>query len=342
MLGADVFVGWQNGIGPKGEPSATGQTNSTVVEYSSTGAELASWSLPGKVDGMGADPERHRVIATVNEDGNSSLYTIRAQAPGNRQVEHYTYSPAPDSAASGGVFSGGGTDAVTVRDGRIYISASAPTAANATAVFAARLDRRYGVARLYPTFADNAATDAVTGQSVALGLTDPDSNASVPESSPRFAGQLMLNSQGDQQLVFARGLGWGGQGRGGDGQGRDGWGGAQLTRLNLTYGGMNAGADDVRWAAQDGGTLLVVDSHSNTVYAVTGPFRAGEALAGLDTVGTATNTTQVDSVDLNTGAMSPFLTGFGAVKGLMWISSGSGRGERLRSARRRSSRGRVR
>jgi hypothetical protein len=263
----------------------------------------------------------------VDEDGNTSLYTIKPSAPTGSQVKHYTYSPAPDSGATGGVLTGGGSDAVSVRDGQIYISASAPSASNATAVFAVRLDRHAGVAYLSPTFADNAtATDATTGNSVTLALTDPDSNANVPASSPRFAGQFALVSQADQQIIFARGLGWGGDGWGGNGSGSP-----QLTRLGLTYGGMSAGVDDVRWAAQDGGTMLVVDNKANTIYSITGPFQAGQAFAGLDTVGSTTNTTELDTIDLSTGALSPFATGFSTVKGLLWLpggAQGDGSGDR--------------
>ena len=84
-LGRDVFIGWQNGVGPKGEPnSTTGQTNSRLVEYSSSGKQIASWELAGRIDGVGGDPSGHRVIASVNEDGNSSLYMITPSAPSGR------------------------------------------------------------------------------------------------------------------------------------------------------------------------------------------------------------------------------------------------------------------
>jgi len=311
-LKGHVFVGWQNGVGPKGEPSPTGQTSGTVIEYSRTGRQLQSWTLSGKVDGLGGDPEHRRLIVTVNEDGNSSLYTITPRAPAGRQVRHYRYAPAPDSGTSGGVLTGGGTDAVSVRDGHIYLSASNPTPPHATAVFQARLNPRTGVATLSATFADNAtATDAVTGQTVTLGLTDPDSNALVPEQSPRFGGDFVLAAQGDQQLVFAHELG------------RDA---TQLTRLSLTHAGASAGVDDVRWTTSHNGTLIVVDNAANAVYAVNGPFRAGQPFASLDNVGGAPQNNEVDSIDLGTGALNPFLTGLGKAKGLLWLPSNCGDG----------------
>ncbi|HEU0316083.1 MAG TPA: hypothetical protein VFR49_02070, partial [Solirubrobacteraceae bacterium] len=45
-LGANVFVGWQNGVGTFGEPNpATGETSSTVVEYAPGGGVVQSFTL---------------------------------------------------------------------------------------------------------------------------------------------------------------------------------------------------------------------------------------------------------------------------------------------------------
>ena len=75
-LGRDLFVGFQNGVGPQGEASSDGNTDSTIVELTLSGTPLAQWDVVGKVDGLTADPELGVLIATVNEDANSSLYTI--------------------------------------------------------------------------------------------------------------------------------------------------------------------------------------------------------------------------------------------------------------------------
>jgi hypothetical protein len=305
-LDGHVFVAWQNGVGTKGEPNPrTNQTTSTLVEYSHQGAVLHAWNLEGKIDGLGGDEETDRVIATVNEDGNSSLYAIKPHERSSRQVRHFTYDPAPDSGSSGGVLTGGGTDTVVVIDGAIYVSASNPTPADATAVFRVRLDPHRNVARLSPTFADNAAaTDAVSGAAVTLGLTDPDSSASVPSTSPRFGGQFVLVSQANQQLVFADGIGSSHP---------------ALTLLSLTHGGTSAGVDDIRWAERSHGSLYIVDSAAGRVYKVSGHFSAGQVFASLDTVGTTANTTEVDTLDLSSGALSPFVTGLTVSKGLLWV-----------------------
>jgi hypothetical protein len=306
-LGHDVFIGWQNGVGPKGEPnSKTGQTTSRLVEYSSAGKPIASWELTGKIDGVGGDPSGHRVIASVNEDGNSSLYTITPSAPSGQQVRHYTYSPAPDSGSTGGVLTGGGTDTVTIFRGHIYVTASAPATVEATAVFEAQLNPSTGIATLKATFEDSAkARDAVTGERFKLQLTDPDSSAVVPSTSPRFGGDFVLVSQGDQQLIFARRL---------TASSND------LTRLLLRRGNGRAGVDDVRWSEGRHGRLIVVDNGTGAVYAVSGDFKAGTAFGSLDTVGRNANTTEVDTIDLKTGQLTPFLTGLATAKGLLWLS----------------------
>jgi hypothetical protein len=66
-LGDDLFVSFQNGV------SATGGGNSTIAEYGIPGSlgesPVKTWSVPGKCDGLTADPADSRLIGTLNEDG---------------------------------------------------------------------------------------------------------------------------------------------------------------------------------------------------------------------------------------------------------------------------------
>ena len=188
-LGRHIFVGFQNGVGPQGEPNANGNLDSTVVELTTGGHVVAQWDIEGKVDGVTADPATGTIIATVNEDANSSLDTI---TPGGG-VQHYAYNePLPHD---------GGTDAISVRDGSIFVSASAPgTTGTLTppqpgfpAVYTVTLDPSTSVATVTPLFDDedpavvaNGATPQ-TGQAVPLALTDPDSSEIVPWDAPRLA-----------------------------------------------------------------------------------------------------------------------------------------------------------
>jgi hypothetical protein len=300
-LNGHVFVAWQNGVGTKGEAApGTHKTQSLLVEYRNNGHVTASWNLAGKIDGIAGDPNLNAILATANEDGNSHLFTVKPGAPKAGQVTLYRYAPAPDSKGSSAVHTGGGTDAVAVQGSRILISASAPTRRNATATF--RVLLRGHTARLYPTFADHArATDALTGNPVHLKLTDPDSNAVVPAGlGDPFGGQYVLDSQADQELIFAKGK--------------------SLTRLQLTYGANStpAGVDDVRWAPTNNAKLYVVDNKAAKIYRVTGPFSADDALASMDTLGSQTFGSVVASLNDGDGSLTPFITGLKAVKGLLF------------------------
>jgi hypothetical protein len=310
-----LYVGYQNGV-PSTGPASTGPQDSTLVAYKPDGRVVRQWQLRGKIDGLAGDPRRHRVILTVNEDNHSALYVV--QVPGTKhsgEVFRHSYRPQPDAKSTGGLSTGGGTDAVSVLpDGTIVVSASAPSAPNATAAFKVILSAKHGNAHLKPTFADNAtATSALTGKPVTLALTDPDSNAVVPAGVSPYGGQFVLASQADQQLVFAKSI-----------TGHT-FGPANLTQLPLSHASGTtttaAGIDDVRWTAATGGTLYIVDQKAGNgaVYKVTGPFKAGEAFASLDTVGKTATTTEVDRLDVSTGLLSPFVTGLGAAKGLVWV-----------------------
>jgi hypothetical protein len=76
---------------------------------------------------------------------------------------------------------------------------------------------------------------------------------------------------------------------------------------------------DIRWSESSAGRLIVVDRGSGIVYAVSGPFSAGQGFASLDTVGAAAQTTEVDRINLSTGELTPFVTGLGTAKGLLWL-----------------------
>lgn len=314
-LGTNVVVGWQNGIGPKGQAGPHHAVNSTVVEYRHSGKAAHMWSVPGKVDGLAASGSR--IIATANEDGNSVLYVIKPGAAKKKQVVAYTYKPAPDAKGAGILHTGGGTDSVTLVGGQILVSASAPKHSGRAATFRVTLKTvttkvkgvktTTHVAALSSLFLDNSkATDALSGNSVTLHLTDPDSNAFVPISSgDTYAGDYVLNSQGGDQLVFASGLS----------------GHPSLTRLPLSWAstGEKAGIDDVRWAPSDNATLYAVDNKANKIYKITGPFSAGDTVASMDTIGAKSAGGTIASLNDGSGELDPFITGLKAAKGLVFV-----------------------
>lgn len=293
-LDGNFYVAFQNGVGSKGEPAPGGQTASTLVEYAADGKQLATWSLTGKVDGMSADVANHRIVATVNEDGNSSLFTVTPGATG-QQVQHYSYSPNP-------LPHGGGTDAITFVNGAMYVTASAP-APNAdgktyaqAALFKVTLAGTTATAT--PVFTDNAtATDATTGKPTTLNLSDPDSSELMPAAAPRFAGELLLDSQGDSQQIFLNHVGT-----------------AQQTATVLK---LNTQVDDTA-VATGPGTLYVTDGATNKVIAIKGAFAAGDVFTTVPN-DSKVNPGTIGKIDLKTGTVSPFGKGFGSPKGLLFV-----------------------
>jgi hypothetical protein len=261
-VGHDLFVGFQNGVGSQGEPSTDGNLDSTIVEFTPGGHVIHQWDIKGKCDGLGTDPERHLVIATVNEDFNSSIYTIAPRGERGEQVRHYTYSQQP-------LPHNGGTDAVTFYRGHVLVSASAPGTADKPApqptypaVYSVTFDRRSHVATVRPVFFDEApATVANTGgadhgQTVHLALTDPDSSEVVPHSAARFAGDFMLTSQGDLEQIF-------------------------LSRRGLSVLRLSQSIDDSAWATDRDGRLYASDSSNDAVDVVTGRFHGGTMLVAV-------------------------------------------------------------
>nr|MDQ2729485.1 hypothetical protein [Actinomycetota bacterium] len=119
-----------------------------------------------------------------------------------------------------------------------------------------------GTAVVTPLFADNAAAKpANPGAPSQLALTDPDSSTLVPASSPRFGGDYMLDSQGDQQQVYVDDPGTAAQ--------------------TLSVLALSQAVDDTAFARGGHGTLFVTDGSNGTVDAVTGPFHAGDAFVAV-------------------------------------------------------------
>ena len=265
-LGRQLFVAFQNGVGSQGEPSTDGNTDSTVVEFTHGGKVIRQWSLKGKCDGITADIQRGMLIVTVNEDGNSSIYTIKPSAPKAAQLTHFRYphNPLPH---------GGGTDAISIYRGLVLISASAPGTVGKPApqpiypaVYRVTFHFAGHLAVLKPLFYDEAAArvanvGASSGKVVHLALTDPDSNEIVPPSGPRFAGDFMETSQGDMEQIFVL---------------PHGKLGSHLAVLNLSQS-----VDDTAWARGPRGKLYVSNTGGDTVDVITGPFRPGSIFVAV-------------------------------------------------------------
>ncbi|MBT8161721.1 MULTISPECIES: hypothetical protein [Arthrobacter] len=277
FIGPHIFVGFQNGV-PSDGPAVGTPQQSTLVEMKPSGEIEQTWNITGKIDGMGADAANNRVILTVNEDSNSSMYTVDLGGA----VQHYTYDEALPH--------GGGTDAVSVFHGAIYTSASNPS--GGPALYRITL-KDGGVAHVDTTAinTDSVASVANAGQSgsTQLALTDPDSNTVVPANAERFGGDFMLDAQGDQQAVFASSLAPN----------------APLQVLNLAQS-----VDDTTFATHSGGKLIVTDAHSDTVDIVDGHLVEGAAYAAVtpgnsNTPPVPTPANYLARLNLNDGSVTP-------------------------------------
>jgi hypothetical protein len=267
-LGGDLFTAFQNGVGPQGQAAPDGNRDSTIVEFAPDGRPVRQWDIRGKCDGVTAELADHRLIATVNEDAHSSIYTITPGAPSGDQVQHYSYNvPLPSK---------GGTDAISVSRGLVLISASAPGTTGAAApqasypaVYRVTFRRATHVASVHALFSDEAgatvANLGTAGRTVPLALTDPDSNAIVPLSAPRFARDFMLTSQGDKEQVYVQRAG--------------------THRQRLLVLRLSQSVDDTAWATARFGRLYATDADSDTVDLVTGQFPRGAVFVAVTPCG---------------------------------------------------------
>ena len=166
-------------------------------------------------------------------------------------------------------------------------------------------------AAVAPFFADNATAAKVNapnaGQKVTLALTDPDSSEVVPPSSPEFAGDFMLNSQGDEELIFSAASG-----------------------QNLQVLKLSNSVDDTAWATSASGSLYTTDSTANTVDAITGSFTPGTAYTAVTpcNANSAPSTcpgpgypaNSLGMINLKSGAISNVvISGVVAPKGLIFV-----------------------
>jgi hypothetical protein len=199
----NLYTAFQNGVGPQGQASSSGNLDSTVVEFTPAGSVVAQWDIRGKCDGLTVNPATGEVIATVNEDANSSIYSIE---PGG-QVIHYAYNEALPHK--------GGTDAISFYKGTMLVSASAPGTSGAAApqpsypaVYSVTLNQTTKVATVKAYFYDESSARVANnpgglGTDVKLALTDPDSNEVVPTGVPRWSGDFLLTSQGDKEQIYS-------------------------------------------------------------------------------------------------------------------------------------------
>lgn len=310
LLNGHLFTTFQNGVGPDGTPAKDGWSQSTIAEYDAAGKQVATYLLTGRCDGLTADPANNRVLATVNEDANSSLAII---TPATGTISKYTYAPSPGEQTAQDPAASGGTDSISISPaGTIYVAHSAPNpnVADTAAVYTVTLTGT--TAHLKKTFAVNSpATDAVTGQSAPLALTDPDSNRYIPAGAPVLGDTLLQVGQSDARLVEVTATG------------RPDQTIRQLTLHNAEDPSVAPTIDDIVEVTGPG-TLYSVDQGAGTIASIdTSSFTPGTLVVAQPADSTTNTKGQLGVLDPTTGIITHFANTFNSPKGLAFQPRGS-------------------
>jgi hypothetical protein len=285
-----IFVEYANGT----QPDGTGG-NSSIVQFDSTGKVLHTYQVVGKSDGMKFNPFDGHIWCLRDEDSNPALTLIDPVA-GTQQ--DYTYADP--------TLHGGGYDDVVFLNGQVFISASnpnlqppTPQTPNGQNIYPSIVKAAIIGTQVFvqPVLNGNATlTDITTGKSVVAQQSDPDSLKVDP------SGNLVLDSQGDGDLIFLNAPGFPNQ---------TGY------RLHLSNGTTTqVTVDDTVYPTQASGTIYVVDTQANTVYAVTSHvFPPNAAFGNSDGTGV------VGRIDLQTGKFTPIVTGLKSPHGALFVST---------------------
>lgn len=281
VLGNHVFIGYGNGVSTTGSDGKS----STIVEYAMDGDIVNIFSVVGHNDGLRIHPKTKKLWAMQNEDANPNLVIIN---PKNGANTVYTFGPTPH---------GGGYDDIAFLGDDVFFSASNPS--NNPNVAPAVVKATFSGKTINVTEAVNAgatATDIPTDTPVTLNLQDPDSmifNA---------FGDLVLDSQADGELIIVHHLGFADQ---------------AVYHLALTVGGASTQIDDTVFATASHGVILVSDRDagadgSGIVYAISKNIFSPEAAYSA-------TPNSVGALDLNTGVITPIVTGMTSPHGMAFI-----------------------
>lgn len=269
VVGNRVYVGYSNGTPKDGSAG-----HSTIVEYSTSGAFIASTNVPGHTDGLRYDPSTGKLWSMQNEDANPNLVLI---TPGTlAQSSTYTFSAVPHN--------GGYDDGVFV-DGKAFVTASNPGKNPNTDPALSQATLGAGVVNVSGVLNGNdPATSLDAGAPTTLNLQDPDSLSLTHD------GRVVLDSQGDSLLLFISHVGTAKQ---------------TVGSLLLQNGVM---ADDTAFAGVEDRTLLVADKATNIVYAIKGHFGFDVGYSALQDAAGSTGFIGALNAD---GTFNDIVTGMG-------------------------------
>jgi hypothetical protein len=307
QIGGSVFVGTADDLNPDGTPGPSGKTNVEILQYALDGTLQKTWSVLGHNDGLMAF-DSSTLWAMSNEDCNPKLTIINLSA-GTQTV--YSAQPSLLNASGCLANTNGGLDDMQLMNGTVYVSASNPAVqagpcpadsstpgcpngvSNSNAVYVLTLNSGGGTFDLTPILnSGTAALNIATNAMQTLNLTDPDSEGQTPDGTT-----LLLDSQQDNELVFIQNPG----------------ANQVVSFLPITEGGAPTagGIDDTRYPPSPA-FLLDADTNSGYVYRIDSTFPSGTNAFSSDS-------TNVSSLNLTTGALSPIVSGLQHSNGMQFI-----------------------
>ncbi|GAC1694069.1 MAG: hypothetical protein NVS9B5_36880 [Terriglobales bacterium] len=255
--------------------------SSTIVKYDMDGTVDNTFNVLGHIDGLKVEPKTSLLWSLQNEDANPTLIILN---PISGTQTSYIL-PAPQ---------GGGYDDLVFRNGQVFLTASNPSNNPniAPAVVKAQVSGSSVV--ITPVLSGNSnAIDIPTGSQITLNLQDPDSMTLDP------FGDLVLTSQADAELVVVHHPGFTDQ---------------RAFHLALTNSGAPTTVDDTVFATSSYGLVLVSDREGETVYSIQRAiFSPSDAYSASDGAGF------VGRVDLDTGVLTPVVTGFVSPHGMAFV-----------------------
>ena len=285
--GGKVWIGWQNITAKDGADSKS----STIGEYTTSGTLIKSWSIGGPTagtgchtDGMRMNPTTNVLWVMCNEDGSPRLFTIDPSASTATEI---TLPKTPH---------GGGFDDIQFLNGLAFIDASNPTLNSSGAnVFPALYTVTLSgtTASLTPVLKGSAKGTTLNPPitSITMPLTDPDSMMIDPQ------GDLVLDSQGDMQLLFIHNPGTPSQ--------------------SVKVLGVGTPVDDTVWPTSSNGCMIIADNASG-VYSVCSNFWVTSTpltAAPND----STIISFVGTVSLGSGLITPIIVGMNNPHGMAFI-----------------------
>jgi hypothetical protein len=291
--GADLWVGYGNGVATDGSGGP-----SSLVEYEiSSSKVLQNVSIPGHLDGLKINPKTGDIWATENEDKNPTLAIVNHK---NGKFKIYTFSP---TLITGGmddlVFSG-----PNFKDVFIVASSQADTTTPVIVEFSGKPKKTAtaltAVLAGAPTMVFNVVTNATESNDL---IGDPDSMTIDPAGELVFCNRKTSPTDpfGDSLYIV-----------------RASSATHPVLRVPLTVEDVPIEVNDTIFttsettgASSTAGVIYITATSANVIYSLTKPyFPANEVYTAANVLG------DVGLVDLNTGIVTPVVTGLTGVHGL--------------------------